>query len=348
MSTPLVRSTFSCADCFSHILQKPALIADKIKHFIKDPNAIPAYGYQDNVMAGIGYWMMQGGRFAISCYDRGSQVPGYLAATIQKTCAIFIAIITSPFTIIGSLIKIIASQFPYKVGNLTSDMIPRTSPAKIDQIYDLLQIINEVLRNHHIPYSMDGGTMLGAFRDKGVIPWDDDGDIVILDEHKDALSQLQAELKAKGVVLKNMGLEVFQIAFDTETLQARGIDPTNTASVDIFINKKDNDGTIAYTSNFLKNQFPNAYFLEDELQNMVEYPFGPPEKGLFLPGPRNPERFLQAQYGSDCMDYAIRSHSHIQLGPFTIPIVNLCAAKYKIVPGYAEGNSWKSGSSPTS
>lgn len=47
--------------------------------------------------------------------------------------------------------------------------------------------IDKVCRNNNIEYYLEGGSLLGAIRDKGFIPWDDDLDMCIWYKDKDRL-----------------------------------------------------------------------------------------------------------------------------------------------------------------
>ena len=57
---------------------------------------------------------------------------------------------------------------------------------------EILEHIDSVFSSNGIEYYLDGGTLLGAIRHKGFIPWDDDIDIIVRrKDFKRALSLLR-------------------------------------------------------------------------------------------------------------------------------------------------------------
>ncbi len=69
----------------------------------------------------------------------------------------------------------------------------------------LLTVFAQVCREHEIGYFLDAGTLLGAVRHEGWIPWDDDVDVCMLREDFERLSALPASAFPEGVVLSVPG-----------------------------------------------------------------------------------------------------------------------------------------------
>lgn len=59
-----------------------------------------------------------------------------------------------------------------------------------ERMLHVYQAIDDICRRHSIPYWLSGGSMLGAVRHRGFIPWDDDLDIEMLRPDFERLMQI--------------------------------------------------------------------------------------------------------------------------------------------------------------
>ena len=94
----------------------------------------------------------------------------------------------------------------YKMRNsITSIELPPPELRKMQMIIlENLVEFDRICRKHGIPYAIDGGTMLGAVRHKGFIPWDPDADIVIMQKDYERFKQAcQTDLDTERFFLQD-------------------------------------------------------------------------------------------------------------------------------------------------
>lgn len=92
----------------------------------------------------------------------------------------------------------------YELLSLSVDITalkPASGPLRDIQKADvlLLGIFHEICKKHNLTYWIDYGTLLGAVRHKGFIPWDDDVDVAMPRQDYDKIGQvLRDELEQLG------------------------------------------------------------------------------------------------------------------------------------------------------
>jgi len=80
-----------------------------------------------------------------------------------------------------------------------NELLPMVKNTEIE----IMKLIHEFCIEHKIKYSMAYGTMLGAIRHKGFIPWDDDIDIFMLREDYEKFEKLWLKNPPEGYILEN-------------------------------------------------------------------------------------------------------------------------------------------------
>lgn len=68
---------------------------------------------------------------------------------------------------------------------------------------EILKVIDKVCRDNDIPYSLYAGSLLGAVRHKGFIPWDDDLDICMSRENYNRFLATWEKVSPEGYLLQN-------------------------------------------------------------------------------------------------------------------------------------------------
>ena len=178
-----------------------------------------------------------------------------------------------------------------------------TKPAHVALIYQMLYDTHRILTFYEVDYWAIGGTLLGAIRHGGLIPWDDDGDIAIMKKDQKKLWGLRKNFKKCGytIVKDFVGYKIFY----TKRKKRRGF-PYSFPFVDVFVYKNMPDGKIRFDSSDVRKTWPKDWFLQSELENKTLVPFG--NFSMVLPG--NPERYCYTQYGQDWNDVAYREFDH--------------------------------------
>lgn len=170
-----------------------------------------------------------------------------------------------------------------------------TSPEFIRGLYQLMKNTHEVLQKHEIPYWAFAGTLLGAVRHGGIIPWDDDLDIVIHDYSEEDFLKIIPEFEALGyyIVTYPWGYKVV----DSQSVPGRCL------CIDIPFHIKTEQDTYCYPPSC--GMDPEKYFFKcSEVYPLKKYKFG----GIEIMGPNDPIPYLDRVYPTWRTEAVIYNH----------------------------------------
>jgi lipopolysaccharide cholinephosphotransferase len=172
--------------------------------------------------------------------------------------------------------------------------IPESHRKMLNQ---LLRDVTEVLREQQVDYFIDGGTLLGAVRNKGQIPWDDDVDLGVMYPDFEKMPVVLLPLLDKGyqVEIYPFLVKVYvenQWIFDE-------IKTVGTPTLDIFPWSNDEQ---KYQLENVADQarWPQCWHSQGDLFPLNNYVFD----GMLVRGPHNPFPYLERMY-PDYADVAV-------------------------------------------
>lgn len=184
-------------------------------------------------------------------------------------------------------------------------------------LYDLMIKIDAILKQNKITYWATAGTLLGAIRHEGLVPWDDDLDINIFEYQVPELLSLKFQLEKYDLIMcvhpagfykifpKN-GRKIKVPERDKIKFNNQEYFDWKFPFIDIFPMALKN-GKIEYASEALIKWFPNEYFEPPELiLPFFRVPFGP----MDIPIPHNSRDVLTRFYGEDWNEVAYAQYSH--------------------------------------
>lgn len=185
-----------------------------------------------------------------------------------------------------------------------------TPPDLVLELYQLMKDVHELFEKNKIEYWVDGGTLLGAKRHKGIIPWDDDLDI--------ALPQNEVEkLKAIKDQLEDIGYELEEHSGIGYKIYKKELFKGSRLFVDVFLMIETN-GAYFYELPELwgKRDGGPLYIRKDEIQERMLVPFG----AFKVYAPTISEPYLDALYGPKWFRIGYQTHMHHQDLPMHVKV----------------------------
>lgn len=179
-------------------------------------------------------------------------------------------------------------------------------------LYRLMKFIHDTLTKHHVPYFILGGTLLGAVRNRGIIPHDDDGDIAIMKKDVPKFLKLIPLFEKAGYNVNTEGSDEEReegcvpqrtCSFFIDRIDGKGL------ACDVFVCEKDRN-RITYASPSWREATSGGgktcSFPIEHVWPLLPYYFG----NFYVYGPYNPIAHLNSCYGDNWSSVAFNIFDH--------------------------------------
>ena len=162
----------------------------------------------------------------------------------------------------------------------------------------MLRIVCRTLDENGLEYWLDYGTLLGAVRHKGYIPWDDDLDIAMTRKDYDvAYKILPEELKKYGIAVtepndERIGISIWKAGLIMDIFPLDNVDECSVKSYDEL-----RDKTIEFRKYYVKNRKLPLSVLRAKRHEMIG-----------IPSENNPLWYHNVEF---CADRTVHSNNSI-------------------------------------
>ena len=182
------------------------------------------------------------------------------------------------------------------------------------RLYRTMKDLNDILLKNDIAYWVTGGSLIGALRHRGIVPWDDDGDICIMRKDVNKLRKLVPLFESKKYILEEGTVDEDDGAPEPCIHKRNSctwfLEPTgrNSLGVDIFV--MDRIGPLVTYADPSWRNAPNGgktcYFLHRYIFPLIPVRFG----NFWVMTPFNAIEHLNQCYGTDWNSVSQRLYDH--------------------------------------